>query len=80
MRLSVLAVGGSTNFALGLEILFSAGNRALAAAEYIRGLGETAVLLSDHPSTVNKYSLACRVPPLVFHNFMYLWGLVSLTS
>ena len=26
---SVLAVGGSTNFALGLEILFSAGNFAL---------------------------------------------------
>ena len=25
---SVLAVGGSTNFALGLEILFSAGNLA----------------------------------------------------
>ena len=52
---------------------------ALAAVEYI--WRDSAVLLSDHPSTVNKYSLAHRVPPLLaFYNFMYLWGLVSLTS
>ena len=62
---------------------------APAAACYMnvvwRKRDSAVLLLSDHPSTVNKCSLVGGVSPpfllpVAFHNFMYLWGLVSLTS